>query len=102
MISLHGIMYGSTIELMDELDRRIGVIIDEDRGWDVPRGGLAWMIVEGLDMHDELDELPLAFNIRPKDMWLDRASEVRTTLERYMKVCERVGAKYGNIRRWCE
>lgn len=89
---------------MNELDKRVGDAIDSNE-WMyqsyTPRSGLAWLILERLELREELEMLPMALMFRPcrggSTDWRDRA-----LLKKYIKVCEEMGVNWGNIRRWLE
>lgn len=97
-------MYVCTEDLMNELDKRVGDAIDSNE-WMyqsyTPRSGLAWLILERLELREELEMLPMALMFRPcrgrPTDWRDKA-----LLKKYIKVCEEMGVNCGNIRRWIE
>lgn len=102
MLSIEDVMYVSTEDLMNELDKRLGDAIDSGE-WEyvsrIPRSGLTWLILERLELREELEMLPMAIMFRPcrgrPTEWRDRA-----LLKKYIRVCEDMGVNCGNVRRW--
>ena len=97
-------MYASTEDMMNELDKRVGDAIDSNEWMHasrIPRSGLAWLILERLELREELEMLPMALMFRPcrgrPTGWRDKA-----LLKKYIKVCEEMGVNCDNIRRWIE